>query len=238
MKKIAKAAPPDDLNRWRADNAAIPQNLVYGQAQFPQASVLAALLQEQGYLCGYTLKRLSVTSAHVEHIKPQTLCRREDGERECNGRARLREDIDWRNLLACFPEPNPATPPDYGAVKKRDWWQPDFVSPLLEDCEQRFLFASTGGVSARANDGAADATIKALALDNKKLSELRETAFKRAGVHRRAGKPITSTAKVEQLIAGWMNKQRASGTYAEFCVPLVQIAKEYAQLLRRTETVA
>ena len=238
MKKIAKAAPPDDLSQWRADNAEVPQNLVYGQAQFPQTSVLTALLQEQGFVCGYTLKLLSVTTAHVEHIKPQTLCRQEDRERECNGRACLREDIAWCNLIACFPAPNAATPPDYGAVKKKDWWQPDFVSPLHDDCEQRFVFDSNGGVAAQANDAAAFATIKALALDNKKLSELRETAFKRAGVHRRADKPITSTAKVEQLIAGWRNRHRESGAFAEFCIPLVQIAKEYAQLLRRVETKA
>ena len=238
MKKISKADPPDDLRNWRADNADVPQNLSYGEAQFPRSSVLGALLAEQGYVCAYTLKRVCTVSAHVEHLKPQTRCKQEDDEREGAGLACLREDIEWRNMVACFPEPNSAAPPDYGAVKKRDWWQADFVSPIMDDCEQRYFFSSNGEVAAHPADAGAASTITALDLCNKKLSELRETAYKRAGIHRRSERPVTSVAKVEQLIAGWVHKHRESGAYAEFCVPLVQVAKKYAQFLRQGETAA
>jgi uncharacterized protein (TIGR02646 family) len=235
MKHINKRQAPHALTRWVDANQQLPQNLVYNRAGFPHAAVLDALLQEQGFLCAYTLTRINENAAHVEHIKPQTCCRREDEQREANGHPCQREDIAWRNVVACFPESSPPVPPTYGAVVKGSWWEPHlFVSPLQNGCENRFWFTPDGKVvEADETDAAARTTIEKIALGNPRLCELRETAYKRAGVHRRSDKPITSLAKVEQLIAGWVHRHRETGAYAEFCIPLVQVAKDYAQFLRQ-----
>jgi uncharacterized protein (TIGR02646 family) len=237
MKRINKDQPPDELRKWRKDNAAVPQNLFYGCGEFPRDKVLGTLLREQGYVCAYTLKRLCSKSAHVEHLKPQATCKNEDDLRESNGKERLREDIAWENMVACFPEPEPPAPPEYGAVLKDRWWHPiDFVSPLNTDCEERFRFSPDGKISAAVDtDTPAQITIRKIGLDNEKLNELRKTVFLRAGIHRRAESAITSVAKVEQLIARWSNRDVSTGAYPEFCVPLVQVAKEYARFLRDME---
>lgn len=240
MRQIKKGQPPDKLKEWRIDNANIPQNLFYGLAEFPRDEVLNALLDEQGYLCAYTLKRLCSKSSHVEHLKPQTICKKEDNNRESNGQARQRDDIAWGNMVACFPETTPPAPPSYGAVKKDKWWsQVDFVSPLIQDCEERFKFSSDGKISPTDEaDQPALITIQKIGLDDKKLCELRETAYLRAGIHRRAEQPIESIAKIEQLIAKWSNRDAATRSYTEFCVPLTQVAKEYAHFLRERGAAA
>ena len=167
-------------------------------------------------------------------LKPQTICKSDDKARGLARQPLLREDIDWNNLVACFPKPNMLASPEYGAVKKDKWWHAeDFVSPLQTDCEGRFRFTPDGKISpTKITDVPALTTIKKIGLDNEKLCELREKAYLIAGIHRKADKPITSATKVEQLIAKWSKKDTNTASCAEFCVPLVQVAKEYAQFLR------
>jgi uncharacterized protein (TIGR02646 family) len=234
VKKITKKESPEELKQWRRDNAQTPQNLYYGLAEFPHEDALKALLKEQGNICAYTLKRICPTSAHIEHLKPQKTCKAEDKQRESNNTQVLREDIAWENMVACFPEPNPPAPPDYGAVKKDKWWnEEDFISPLHADCEQRFQFTPDGKVAtAKAGDNSATTTIKTIGLDNPKLGELRHAAYIRAGIHRRSENPIRSIQKIEQLIAKWSNRDATTDSFSEFCIPLAQVAKDYAQFLR------
>ena len=43
MRFICKGEQPQELLRWRADNAAVPQNLVYGAGAFPAEAVRQSL---------------------------------------------------------------------------------------------------------------------------------------------------------------------------------------------------
>lgn len=234
MKRIVKGAEASELTKWLGDNAAVPQNLSYGAAEFPIAEVLKGLLVEQGYVCAYTLLRIGEASAHIEHLKPQTLCRTEDVARRAALLPVRREDIAWGNMVACTPEPNTKVKPPYGAIKKDDWWHPtDFLSPLDATCEARFSYKNDGEVlPSLGADLAATETINRIGLDNEKLRELRRTAFLKAGIHRRSEIPIESVTKVEQRIAKWSKKSQTTAECEEFCVPLVQVAKAYAQFLR------
>jgi hypothetical protein len=137
-------------------------------------------------------------------------------------------------MVACTPEPGRKIKPPYGAIKKDKWWdENNFLSPLDATCEERFVFTNDGKISATQNaDRPTEETIKKIGLDNEKLCELRKEAFLRAGIHRRSEKPITSVEKAKQLIAKWSKKNQSTSECEEFCVPLVQVAKEYAQFLR------
>lgn len=243
MRRIQKGNECGALSRWRTDNAAVPQNLVYGGGGFPGADVLNALLAEQGHLCAYTLKRIDSTSAHIEHLKPQRKCREEDALCEASNLTLNREDVVWSNMVACFPAPSNAAPPGYGAVKKDGWW-PDtgvtgFVSPLNADCESRFQFEMNGEMRpANAGDAAASETIKAIGLDDDRLKELRRRAFFELGLHPRSQKPLNSPAKVRRLIAAWLQRDGAD-QYREFCVPVRAVAlKHLAKLEGRANGAA
>lgn len=224
MKRIQKGNECADLIKWRADNAAAPQNLVYGKGGFPGKEVLAELLAEQGNLCAYTLKRIDQDSSHIEHLKPQRKCREEDAERETAKLVPKREDVAWSNMVACFPAPNSVAPPGYGAVTKDKWWPAagaaGFVSPLNADCESRFVFGLNGEMTpANAGDIPACDTIKAIGLNDGRLQELRKRAIVEMGLHPRSPKSLTSPTKVRQIIAAWLQRD-GSNRYREFCVPV------------------
>ena len=131
MRAITKGAQPHELIRWRADNAALPQNLIYGAGAFPGEAVRNSLLAEQLHLCAYTMRQLKTAaqcqvqgldtraSCHIEHFLPQ--CRKVPGE-----------DIDYQNMVACFPPSQSNVACDFGAHAKADFDPSNggFVSPL------------------------------------------------------------------------------------------------------------
>lgn len=227
MRWIQKGNECEALTQWRIANAAVPQNLEYGAGGFPNEEVVAALLMEQGYLCAYTLKLIDEASAHIEHVKPQTLCRKEDDAREAAQQERKRFDVAWGNMVACFPSPG-APRPEYGAVKKDDWWPTDgldgFVSPLVEGCEARFRFELSGEIKVEdREDAAGKNTIEKIGLNDARLQELRRRAFIEMGLHPKSERPLSSPAKVNRLLAAWRHRD-ANQRFKEFCVPLRQIA--------------
>ncbi|MCK7579533.1 MAG: hypothetical protein MZV65_30045 [Chromatiales bacterium] len=168
MRSIVKGAEPRALIQWKAENAQTPENLVYGGGGFPADAVRAALLAEQFHLCAYTMKRLktraecqaqdwdTTASCHIEHLLPQA--------RKVPG-----EDIDYRNMVACYPPSRSRIACEFGAQAKGDF-DPTagaFVSPLSPKAERHFEFDARGGITGRTPEGSA--TIQVLKLDHPAL---------------------------------------------------------------------
>lgn len=236
MKKINKTPQPQMLLAWRDENSAVPQNLMYDNGTFPRDAVLTALLREQGNICAYTLKRITEKSAHIEHLKPQTRCKAEDVQRVADGKWCRHEDVDWHNMVACFPQPN-APRPDYGAVFKDDWWDRTlFVSPLSQNCEERFAYLKDGSVKP-SNDGdrSVAQTIQRLNLNCQRLQELRRSAMLRVGLHPKAPDAITSVAQVQRLIHEW-KVRHADQSFSEFCTVMIHAAQEHLKWIERRAT--
>jgi len=232
MKKINKRPQPTEIQQWRAANAGIHANLRYNSGGFPRSAVLKALLVEQGNLCAYTLLKIDDNKAHIEHLKPQNKCLAEDDEREAHGRGRKCEDVEWRNMVACFPQPG-ADHPRFGAVEKNEWWhKTDFVSPLAQNCELRFRYEKDGKIHAvNDTDNAVKTTIIKLRLHSKRLEELRKKAIMQAGLHKSSPKAIRSVSTVEQLIKRL--KEKPADGYLEFCTVLEQVAIDYIKALQK-----
>lgn len=233
MRTIQRGSQPQALIQWKADNRTSPQNLTYSGGSFPHKEVLQALVKQQGGLCAYTMLRISTATAHIEHLKPQTLCRREDAALLEQSLPPLREDVEWQNLVACTPAPNTPKLP-YGAHEKRDWWDADlFVSPYQANCEVHFHFSKNGTVSPAAGNSAAVKTINILKLNDASLKEKREIAIKARGLHDLAEKPLSINA-VKRQIEQW-NTQLGSDTTGEelpeFIVALLHAAQEYYKKL-------
>lgn len=143
--------------------------------------VETSLFQEQGQLCAYTGRRISMkthegdatrtVAFHIEHLRPQ---------KHCTGG----EDTDYGNMVACWPAPNVDFDAQYGAIQKGHWpsleEEDQFVSPLRGGLRSRFRFDYAGAVSADSGDSAAQETIRRLALDHDELRELRKSAIKSA----------------------------------------------------------
>ncbi|CCH55572.1 hypothetical protein BN8_04839 [Fibrisoma limi BUZ 3] len=220
MKYITKQGAPRNYLDWCKANEGL-NNEDYRCLQNPEkASLHETLIKEQGGLCAYTMRRIAVSSSHIEHIKPETLCR-----------AELRgSDLDYNNLVACFPKEGMTNPFRYGAQEKGDWWEDDgrdFVSPLHKNCEPKFIFNLKGEVAPFKGDHQAKKTIEVLKLDHNSLIEDRERAIKEF-IFGPAGDSPLSPKKVDQAIRAVCERNK-SGQFREYCVAIKHALMEYTR---------
>ncbi len=199
-----------------------PQNLSY--ANLPRDvkdEIEAGLLKEQGYLCAYTMQRLTEGECHIEHVRPQNVA--------------PELDLDYGNMAACFPQDGGDTSPGYGAPVKAGTdveLNVNFVSPHSHGCEQRFQYDSKGGITSTVGNRAAEETIRILRLDHGTLSELRQRAIEAHGVTLRRGSMRSArcrkSAAQARRLAGSVLLPSKDGRSEPFCVALAQAANAYA----------
>jgi len=225
MKHIQKTDVPHEYMAWCRRVRGTPTEDFRSLQNPEKASLHEALLQEQGWLCAYTMRRVGNDSSHIEHIKPESLCRL----------AQAGSDLDYENLVACFPRDGMEEGYRYGAQKKGDWWANDghdFVSPLQPNCETRFRFDLDGKIEAVGNHPAAVNTIRVLALDHPSLTEDRKRVILEYVFGETGADPLS---KAQALRSINMILQR-DGRYRffEFCVAIRHAIGEYlGQLAKR-----
>jgi uncharacterized protein (TIGR02646 family) len=226
MRKIDKRGEPTQLRQWVRDNAATPDNLVYQGGGFPIEAVRRALVEEQFYLCAYTMKRLPRSpfradtawsygqSCHVEHFLPQSKYR--DGK-----------DIEYGNMLACFPPSRDQCHCEFGAQHKAnlDPNQSPIVNPLRDSPDEHLRFRQTGeveGITALGHN-----TIAVLNLNHPQLREERCRVIN--GSLRPRGKPI-SASQAEHLAQQLSTPQ--DGELSVHCAAIAQVLRQYAAKAR------
>ena len=218
MKHIDKKGAPRDYQDW-CKQVKGQTNEHYHRLQNPEkASLHGALIDEQGGLCAYTMRRISAASSHIEHIKPESVCR--DDERG--------SDLDYKNLVACHPKEGMENPYRYGAQQKGSWWEDkgkDFVSPLHKQCENKFSFNLAGEIMAVGGNYAAQTTIDVLKLDHPSLTEDRKRAIQEF-INGPYGDTPLRRREAEQAISDVCNLNR-SGTFREYCVAIQHAVREY-----------
>jgi len=224
VRTITKRGQPAALTQWKAANAASPQNLFYGGGEFPGEAVRRSLLSEQFHLCAYTLRQLKTAAAceaggqdtrascHIEHLLPQ--CRKVPGE-----------DIDYQNMVACYPPSQSKVACEYGAPAKADYDPSNggFVSPLSLEAETHFEFDERGGITGLTPDGAA--TVSVLKLDHKALVNDRAAIIR--GYLSPRGKKVS--AQAARRLAAEVLKADAQHCLSAYCVAVAQSALQYAQ---------
>lgn len=121
MKKISKTNPPREFSAWLDENEGLDRSYGALSGTPAQSALKGQLLDEQGSLCAYTGLRISRDTSHMEHIKPQHRCTPP-------------EDVEYRNIVACFPGDGGDVSYGFGAPVKGGWWDQElFVSPLTEE---------------------------------------------------------------------------------------------------------
>lgn len=134
MKRVVKGESPYGFEQWKS-KASAEWAPGYSSLQNPEKKELhAALLKEQGYVCCYCGRDISLVDSHIEHFRPQE----------------LREDIalDYANLFAsCIRETKPGAPLHCGHAKGNAFDEANHVSPLDDDCERRFIYTLDGAIA-------------------------------------------------------------------------------------------
>lgn len=224
MKHIKKTGCPRSYSEWcievegtgKSDWREVPSD--------HKEQVLASMIAEQGGLCAYTMRRIDNNSSHVEHIKPQGRCRED----------RPGSDLDYTNLVACFPLHGMKAQYRYGAQLKGGWWENDgaeFVSPLHPACEQVFRFKINGEIEAIDNRTEAKTTIGVLGLDHRSLTEDRKRVIEEFIYGQTGDNPISyAAAQRERNKICDLNRH---GLFYEFCVAIRSALEEYVEVLRK-----
>lgn len=210
MKRITKTNPPESLRKWVTENRDIENSSYRSLPTNVKEELKAYLLKEQHFLCAYLGISICNSSSHIEHLKPQSKC--EDGE-----------DVEYRNLVACYPNDGGNDSFNCGAPFKKSWWDPGkFVSPLLEDCERRFSFAWSGHIHPTLNnDEAAQETINKIGLDADYIRKLRRKAI--VGFFGLNEKKPVSKKQLATLVS-YLDKPNAEGKLIAFCFVLKFLA--------------
>jgi uncharacterized protein (TIGR02646 family) len=216
MRRITKSHAPKKLQDWCDDNKDLNHSYTDLLGTKAHAALKEKLLGEQGALCAYTGRAITDETSHVEHIKPQNKCAEW-------------EDVEYRNVVACFPADGGDTSYGYGAPIKGGWWDAaKFISPLEDDCERRFRFAWSGHIHPCSDDHeAAKSTIEVLKLNNEELRKLRKAridGFFGFGAKTKTRPLSISEAKVAHANIDSVN---ATGHLQEFCFVLKQLLPKY-----------
>lgn len=218
MRRIVKTNAPPELIAWREANR--EHNHTYSDLLGTDAhqTLKERLLEEQGWLCAYTGRAIENQTSHIEHVKPQSICDEW-------------EDVEYRNVVACFPADGGDKTHGYGAPIKGGWWiEAAFVSPLTEDCERRFRFSWKGHIYPSPEDHqAAKETIEVLQLDEDRLRLLRKSrihGFFGFGARTRA-RPL-SIPEAKMALAN-IDRFDGNGRLIEFCFVLKRLLPKYIE---------
>ena len=216
MKRIIKTHSPIELQDWITENREYDHSYEVLVGSDAHRALKAKLLSEQGFLCAYTGRLISLESSHIEHIKPQNCC--EDWE-----------DVNYMNVVACIPANGGDKKLGYGAPLKDNWWDADnFISPLSEGCDHHFVFSWKGYINEFPDDNQATiTTIKVLGLDNEDLRKLRLGRIRGFfGFGSRSKSKPLAKREAEQLVRK-IDVADSDGKLKEFCFVLKQLLPKY-----------
>ena len=224
MKYIQKTGSPHSYTEWCAEVSGTSKSDWREVPSDQKERILTAMIADQGGLCAYTMRRIDNNSSHVEHIKPQSRCRE-----DLPG-----SDLDYANLVACYPRLDVKGQPRYGARRKGGWWDTDgaeFVSPLQSACEKVFRFKLDGEIEALDNRNEAKTTITVLGLDHRSLTEDRKRAINEFLYGRTGADPISS-AEARRARDTICDRNR-NGSFNEFCVAIRAALEEHMAALTK-----
>ena len=212
MKCIIKEAPPAGFLAWRDTG---DEDWAPGWADLggpPKVALHVALMEEQGFICCYCGRRIRVENSHVEHLVPRSkepsLC------------------LEYGNLLASCQKNIGKHHPRHCGMLKEDWYDAVLmVSPLNDDCEERFVFNAFGNIGPRnGSDAGARETIERLGLDINRLM-----AFRRKAIEGYLEILDTMSDEDIELLISRLWEKDNEGAFAPFCFSVVQVLSAFVR---------
>ncbi len=228
MRYIEKNDPPQALLYWKAQRNAAAQTLDFAElgrieVNGEQVDVKKAIkfqrLKDQGFLCAYTMLRITADTSHIEHLIPQSKSRNE---------IQVEESVEYGNMVACYPGKESKGGTEFGATYRGD----QFLALIPRDsrCEKLINYHQNGTVTSE--DLAVERMLhEVLNLNAFTLKERRRETLNRYGVGLRSENPL-KIRQAERFANSVMNLN-AHGELPSFCVALVHAALEHIELLKK-----
>lgn len=172
MKQIVKDTSPAEFEKWKEDFKALyHSDPLYKDFRETEEWVhlREVLLDEQGYICCYCMKRIEDWDSHIEHFIP-----RADRKLHPHSISVSHIELEYNNLfMSCNGEPK--KPNDHCGRKKDSEQAVMLVCPTSPDVENQFIYEADGGIKGVTPE--AMTSIRILGLDSYALNRHRETAI-------------------------------------------------------------
>lgn len=232
MRHIGSHEPPEALIRACADRRAANQPLDYdeisqvvvdGREVTVKTAIRQKRLEDQGYLCAYTMMRIDMESCHNEHLIPRQTSK---------ASLRVEETLDYANIVACYPNREVKGGCGFGATARGT--QPLVLKPTDPSCEVRLQFERHSGMvkpSQPSDLALANQLESVLCLNHPYLVDHRKRAYAEAGVGVDSRNPL-SAAQARRLARNVINYRRGQ-RLAPFCAAIAQAALAHAHLAER-----
>lgn len=202
---IANQREPAEFREWRRQNA---KGVNYSYDALPgdvKRAVRAALLKDQRYLCAYTMKKIWEVRSHIEHFLPQS--------------THPESDLDYHNMLACYPGDREGMVP-YGATYKKDS-DVDILNPHDPNVDGEFRYSSNGEIIGKSEP--ARRTIEVLNLNHEQLCADRKNIMQRW--RKRLYGTKSGVAKCRKIMADYESSDRLPEYYGV----IRQVLSDYAK---------
>lgn len=224
MKFIAKKEAPKEYQNYCRRNKASYDDLKKENNREVYDKLRLSLLEEQGYICCYCGCRITLDNVTVEHLKPRDKYKKQEldysnllascdggqNKRRKNKRATLnKNEIDRQYPLYCN-------------CKKGNSEIP--VTPLIDNCEERFKYDEKGNIFCEEGDNAAENTMNILNLNNSTLKNQRKAAIESIILYEDEIQKIK-----QEEIARLSSKQDVDGVfgYLPFCFAMTSYLKSF-----------
>ena len=215
MKRIVKQKSPEWFENWKKNHRTINGREPHYKSDFSTNDTDGAnrrkrlrkeLVNEQGKICCYCMKRIDVDSSHIEHFYPKE--KFQD------------KDLLYDNLYAsCNGEGCNNIYDEHCGDRKDNWWRSDMICLTDIEVEKVFKYSPDGKISiisGRITSNIAQEMINNLGLDSYHLQRSRREAIEASEVF---DEQEYSDENIRDFIEYYSNMD--NGVYVPFCKAIV-----------------
>ena len=215
MKRIVKQKSPEWFENWKKNHRTINGREPHYKSDFSTNDTDGAnrrkrlrkeLVNEQGKICCYCMKRIDVDSSHIEHFYPKE--KFQD------------KDLLYDNLYAsCNGEGFNNIYDEHCGHRKDNWWRSDMICLTDIEVEKVFKYSPDGKISVisgRITSNIAQEMINNLGLDSYHLQRSRREAIEASEVF---DEQEYSDENIRDFIEYYSNMD--NGVYVPFCKAIV-----------------
>lgn len=211
MKKIVKGESPEWFEVWKHTFKERTGREPHYKADFSTSNVNGAkrrkrlrkqLVEEQGCICCYCMKRISEKASHIEHFMPKDVFKE--------------KDLTYENLFAsCNGEGELGKMREYCGHRKGNWYREDMISPADSRIETAFKYSLNGHIRSNKEEETSDIAqemIENFGLDTYYLVRSRREAIEVSEVF---DEIEYSTDEIREFIEYYSKKD--NGKYVPYC---------------------
>lgn len=210
MRRIQKNKTPVWFENWKKNYEKSTGRKAVYKTDLPERErrqLRKELLEEQGYICCYCMKRIDLNHSHLEHFWPKSIF--------------PDKDMNYENMLvSCEGE---VTGGDHCGHKKENWYDKDMIIPTDIRIESMFNYTLDGKIIPAHQDNRSVIESKMIhewGLDSFHLERNRRMALEQSEIY--DGYDYEED-EIWDIINYYDGKQ--NGKYIEYCNAIINVLK-------------